>query len=136
MRVFLDTNIFLYAAGGAHPERGLCASVLRRVAQGTLQATVNTEVIQEILYVLARRGRREDGLILARYVADLFPDLLPITREDVLGACDLLQRYPRLSVRDAIHAATVLRNGLSAIVSVDSDFDQISEIRRIAPGSI
>jgi uncharacterized protein len=86
--------------------------------------------------VLARRGRREDGLMLARHVADLFPDLLPIAREDVLGACDLLRRYPRLSVRDAIHAATVLRNGLSAIVSVDSDFDQISEIRRIAPGLV
>jgi predicted nucleic acid-binding protein len=46
MRVFLDTNIFPYAAGGTHPERGLCAAVLRRVAQGTLQATVNTQVIQ------------------------------------------------------------------------------------------
>ncbi len=52
MRVFLDTNVFLYAAGRAHPERDACASVLRRVADGSLDATVNTEVIQEILYVL------------------------------------------------------------------------------------
>jgi predicted nucleic acid-binding protein len=93
-------------------------------------------VIREILYVLSRRGRLEDGLTLARHVVALFPDLLPVTRQDMLGAFALLRRYPRLSVRDAVHAATVLRNGVSAIISVDSDFDQISEIRRIAPAMI
>ena len=46
MRVFLDTNIFLYAAGGPHPERAACERVLRRVADGSLEATINTEVIQ------------------------------------------------------------------------------------------
>ena len=57
MRVFLDTNIFLYAAGQAHTQRDACVDVLRRVAAGTLEATANSEVIQEILHVLVRRGR-------------------------------------------------------------------------------
>lgn len=136
MRVFLDTNVFLYAAGKAHPERDACASVLRRVADGSLDATVNTEVIQEILYVLARRGRREDALTLAGNVVALFPDMLPVTRDDLLSAFDLLRQYARLSVRDAIHAATMLGNGLRTVVSVDPHFDQIAEIRRVAPGSV
>jgi len=72
MRVFLDTNIFLYAAGRLHPERDACVQILRRVADGTLDATVNTEVIQEILYVLTRRGRQVEALALARHVAALF----------------------------------------------------------------
>ena len=135
MRTFLDTNVFLYAAGGAHRQRDACAKVLRKVADGSLDATVDSEVIQEILYVLSRRGRREDAVTLARYVASLFPDLLPVTRADTLGACDLIRRYPRLSVRDAIHAATMLRNGLRQLISVDEDFDQIPEIRRVEPGA-
>jgi len=136
MRVFLDTNIFLYAAGPSHPLRGVCAKVLLRVADGALDATINSEVVQEILYVLTRRGRREDALTLARHLTSLFPDLLPVTREDIAVACDLLRQYPRLSVRDAIHTATMLRNGLETVVSVDSDFDQVSQVRRLAPGAV
>jgi predicted nucleic acid-binding protein len=136
MPVFLDTNVFLYAAGAAHLQHEACSNVLRRVADGRLEATVNTEVLQEILYVLTRRGRREAGVMLAQHVATLFPDLLDVTRADMLSACDLLRQYPRIPVRDAVHAATMLRNGLETIISVDADFDQISEIHRVAPGSI
>lgn len=136
MRVFLDTNVFLYAAGQAHPRRDACVNVLRRVAEGTLEATANTEVIQEILYVLVRRGRGEEGVTLARHVAALFPDLLPVTGEDMRRACDLVERYPTLSVRDAVHAATMLGNGLQQVISVDEDFDLIREIRRVAPENV
>ena len=136
MRVFLDTNVFLYAAGQAHPRREACVKVLRRVAEGTLEATANSEVIQEILYVLVHRGRGETGVTLARHVAALFPDLLPVTGEDMRRACDLVERYPTLSVRDAVHAATMLGNGLQQVISVDEDFDQIREIRRVAPENI
>jgi hypothetical protein len=136
MPVFLDTNIFLYAAGVSHPLREACANVLRRVADGGLDATINSEVVQEVLYVLTRRGRREDALKLAGHLTALFPDLLAVTRDDVVGACELLRQYPRLSVRDAVHVGTMLRNGIKTVVSVDSDFDQISEIRRVDPDSL
>lgn len=136
MRIFLDTNIFLYAAGGPHTRRDACAKVLRRVADGSLEATTNTEVVQEILYVLARRGRRDDGLKLARHVTALFPDLLPVTRDDRVEVCELLRRYPALSVRDAVHVSTILHNGITTVASVDSDFDQVSEIWRVAPDAL
>ncbi len=136
MRTFLDTNIFLYAAGGPHPQRDACAAVLRKVAEGTLDATVNSEVIQEILYVLSRRGKREEAVTLAGHVAALFPDLLSVTRDDVLETCNLIRRDPHLPVRDAVHAATMLRNGLRRIITVDPDFDRIPGIRRIDPASV
>jgi len=135
MRAFLDTNVFLYAAGGSHPEREACVRVLRKVADGSLDATVNTEVVQEILYVLVRRGRRKEAVTLARHVTDLFPDLLPVTRDDMVSACGLVQRYPRLPARDAVHAATMLRHGLKHVISVDTDFDQVRELRRIEPSA-
>ncbi len=136
MQVFLDTNVFLYALGAAHPLREACAKVLGRVAEGSLDATINSEVIQEILYVLIRRGRRAEALKLANDLTSLFPDLLAVTRNDMLSACGLVQRYPRLSVRDAVHVGTMLNNGLRTAVSVDSDFDQVSEIRRVEPAEI
>jgi predicted nucleic acid-binding protein len=109
---------------------------LRRVADGSLDATANTAVVGEILYVLTRRGLREDALALARSVTALFPDLLPVTRDDMAIACELLGSHPRLGVRDAVHAATMLRNGVHTVVSVDKAFDELSEIRRVAPASL
>jgi len=136
VRIFLDTNIFLYAVGQAHPLRAPCADILRRVAAGTLQATTNAGVVQEILYVLVRRNRRNDARKLASSVASLFPDLLPVTQGDLLAACDLLGRYSRLSVRDSVHAATMLGNGMHRIASVDPDFDQVKELQRVDPASL
>ena len=133
MRTFIDTNIFLYAAGGSHPRRAKCIQVLQNLAEGKLDATINSEIVQEILYVLSRRGRLDDALTLASHMSSLFPDLLPVTRGDILEACNLLRLYPHLPVRDAIHAATMIRNGITQIISVDEDFDQIDGIRRIEP---
>lgn len=110
--------------------------MLLKGADGSLDASVNSEVLQEILYVLARRGRRADGALLAQNVAALFPDLLPVTRADMLETCALLDRHPGLSVRDAVHAATMLRNGIARIVSVDRAFEGIPGIQRLAPSAV
>src|SRR5947208_7460691 len=111
MPVFLDTNVFLFAAGADHPLREASQQLLRRVTQGELAAKTSTEVVQEILYVLRRRGLHEVAVKLARNTLALFPDLLPITRADMATACSLLDRYPDLPTRDAVHAATALNNG-------------------------
>lgn len=131
--VFIDTNIFLHAAGAQHPLREPCLKVLRRIAAGSLEATTNSEVIQEVLFVIDRRGRRKDALQLARDVCGMFPNLLPVTRADLLMSCDLLQRYPHITIRDSIHAASMLNNQIKEIVSADPDFDHIPGLRRIEP---
>jgi predicted nucleic acid-binding protein len=94
-------------------------------------ATTSSEVLQEILFVLQRRNQTETALQLVRSTVLLFPDLLPVTRNDMLVACDLLERYPQIRPRDAVHAATMLNNGLSSIVSADRHFDEIEELERL-----
>jgi len=133
LRTFLDTNVFLYAAGADHPIRDPCRRVLQRVAEGTLDAVTSSEVVQELLHVLVRRGRRADALRLARDVVALFPDLLPVGREEMEVAADLLERLPQASVRDAVHAATMRTNGVAAIVTVDAHFDAFPGVRRVDP---
>jgi predicted nucleic acid-binding protein len=136
MRMFLDANVFLHAIGQAGELREACGRILRRIADGSLKATTNTEVVQEVLHVLIRRGHRDDALAQARNITLLFPDMIPIEREDVLATCGLLGRHPALSVRDALHTASALRAGLDQVISVDSDFDQIREVRRVDPRSL
>ncbi len=133
MTHFLDTNVFLYAAGGDHPNRSPCQQILRRVARGELEATTSSEVVQEILYVLARRGLRNEAVLLARNVLTMFPEMLEVGAREMEGACDLLEATPDLSPRDAVHAATMTTHGVTAIITADEHFAQLPQLRRIAP---
>ncbi len=133
MPVFLDSNVFIYAAGAPSPYKEPCVALLRRVASGELDAATSAEVIQEIHHVFRRRGRLRDGVALGREVAALFPGLLPLTRADILRSGEILTAWPQLSPRDALHAATALNAGISTMVSTDSDFDFVDGITRVAP---
>jgi predicted nucleic acid-binding protein len=131
--VFLDTNIFLYAAGAEHPLRSPCQHILQMYGDGILEATTSAEIVQEVLYVLHRRGHVDAALHLSRQILDLFPHLLSITRQEMLQACHVMSAYPNLPARDAVHVATMQRHKLSVMVSADRHFDGIDAIQRVDP---
>lgn len=135
MKYFLDTNIFMYAAGREHPLKGPCVAFLRRVAREEVEALTNTEVLQEILYRYRAIGERERGLHLACLAVDqVGGEVLPVTLADMRRAFDLVTRYgTEIKGRDAVHAATMLNNGLTHLISADSHFDIIEGITRVDP---
>ena len=134
MRVFLDTNVPLYAVGAASPHREACIDVLRRVASDRVEAVTDVEVFQEILHRARARERLQD-----RFAAfDLFWRVMrghveAILAGDAAEARRLFERYPSAGARDLIHVAVCRRCGVEEIVSVDRDFDEIEEIRRVDP---
>lgn len=134
--VFLDANVFLYAAGRDHPLRDPCRRILRAVEEGSLSSNTSVEVVQELLFVLWRRGMAERGVRLARSVMGLFPEALPMGPAEVRGACDLLERQPGLTPRDAVHVVTMQSHGIEMIVSADTHFDSVEGIRRIDPAAV
>lgn len=131
--VFLDSNVFLYAAGAGHPLRAPCQALLARIADGTLTATTSVEVVQEVMHVVARRGRRDQAAEIGEALLALFPGLLPVTPSIVSRACEIFRRHPHLPVRDALHAATMIENAIGTIVTADRHLDGIDGIRRIDP---
>ncbi len=66
----------------------------------------------------------------------MFPDLLHVTRSDMLIACDLFERYPDLPPRDAVHAATMINNGIHTIMTADTHLDDIEEIKVVRIGEM
>jgi len=135
MRYFLDSDIFMYAAGRSHPLKAPCVAILRRVAGEKLDVVTNAEVLQEILYRYGAIGESHRGLHLARLAVDqVGGDVLPVTLADMQVAFDLVARYgAAIRSRDAIHAASMLNNGLTHLISADSHFDAIEEITRVDP---
>lgn len=131
MKVFVDSNIPMYVAGGAHPLRAPALRFLEQVREGEVEACTSTEVLQEILHRYAGLGR----LDLATRVYDLFVRLchsvLPVTLADTDRARLLLASGAGVSVRDAIHAAVMLNNNVQEIATFDAGFDRLPDIRRL-----
>jgi uncharacterized protein len=134
-RLFLDSNVFLYAVGADSPHRDACRSVLQGVGQGTLDGVTSSEVLQEILHVRSRRVGVADATSAVRAAASLVAEVLPVTSRDVLEACRLLESHSSLGARDALHAAVMKNSLVHVLVSVDRDFDRIADLKRIEPAA-
>ena len=131
LMIFIDSNIPMYVAGRDHPLRAPAMRFLERVRAGEVEACSSTEVLQEILYRYAGLKR----LDLAREVYNLFvnlcPVILPVTLADTDRARDLLSEARGISVRDAVHAAVMLNNGVSEVATFDAGFDLVPGVERL-----
>ena len=133
MRFLYDTSVFVYARGGEHEYREPCRAIIRLAAQGALAGEASVELIQEYAHILRKRGvSGTDVREQARDVAALCL-LHDCTEEDLRLALNLMANHPALRVRDAVHAGTALRRGISVILSPDRDFDGIPGLERLDP---
>ena len=90
--------------------------------------------MQKILYLYLHIGGREKGYALFDNLHQLIiRRILPIGEMDVHLARRLAERYPSLSLRDLIHLAVMIRNELPDIISADTGFDAVTQVRRIDP---
>jgi predicted nucleic acid-binding protein len=131
--ILVDSNVLMYAAGASHPHKEPSVALLERVAAGELDASIDAEVLQEIVHRYRAIGRWKDGRHVYDHARALFATVLPVTADVMDQARALLDGSRKLNARDAVHAAVVLVHGLDAICSWDRDYDGIRRIRRIEP---
>jgi predicted nucleic acid-binding protein len=132
--VFLDTAVFMYAAGAAHELRGPCQAVLRGAVDRRIDAVTSSEVVQEVLHRYLSIRQATVGVGVARDILIAFAPVLPVTHEVMTRIPDLAERYgDRLSARDLVHVASCLEAGIDQIVTTDLAFDRIPDVRRVDP---
>lgn len=129
----VDSNVLMYAAGASHPHKRPSVRFLESVARGDVEATVDAEVLQEVLHRYRAIGRWSEGRVVYDGARAIFPVVIPITTEVLDTARGLLDRYRGLSARDGLHAAVAILHDLEGVVSFDRDFDRVEEIRRFEP---
>lgn len=131
--ILIDSNVFMYAAGAAHPSKVPSARYLESVARGDVDGAIDAEVLQEILHRYRAIGRWTDGKHVFDLARRIVPVVLPIGAETLDEARRLLDAHARLVARDAVHAAVVRLGSLEAICSYDTDFDEIDGVVRVTP---
>jgi predicted nucleic acid-binding protein len=123
----------MYSMGGPHPLRESCKKFLEKIKSREILGVTNTEVLQEILYRYFSIERGTLGEIAYQSMIELCTDIFPVKVVDIDKALDILKRVRGITSRDAIHAATMIHNGIKEIASTDPHFDLIDEIKRIDP---
>lgn len=131
--ILIDTSVIMYAAGAPHAHKAPSVAVLERVARGDVEATVDAEVLQEILHRYRAIGRWDDGRRVYDLARKVFPRVIPVTIVILDRARRMLDSDAHLMARDALHAAVVLTERMDAICSFDRDFDAIRGIAREEP---
>lgn len=131
--ILVDANVIMYAAGAQHPNKGPSIALLEQIANGEVDAAVDAEVLQEILHRYRAINRWNDGRRVYDLTRQIFPRVIPITAVVLDRARVLLDSHRRIMARDALHAAVVISESMTAICSYDRDFDRVTGLVRNEP---
>lgn len=133
MRVFVDANILMYAAGAMHPYKAPSIRLLARIASDELESVSDAEILQELLYRYWSIRQLDQGVALCDQAVRTVPTILPVGVSDMLTARHLLVQHRTIEPRDAVHAAVMLNHGITHLYSYDHHFDAIAGLTRLEP---
>ena len=91
-------------------------------------------MLQEILHRYCAMGYVDLAAQVYELFVEICPVVLPVTLADAERCRDLLIAVPEVGVRDSLHAAVMLNNGVSSIATFDRGFDAIPGIERLSLG--
>lgn len=120
MRVFVDTNVFVYLFDRDAPEKSRIAQDLLQRQQRDLELVVSTQVLQEFCVAVTRKLARPVPTDAAeRAVRDLSRlSVVAATTDLVMGAISLSRRES-FSFRNAMIVEAAHRAGVEQLLSED-----------------
>ena len=134
-RVFVDTNVVVYAADTTAPEkRGRATAVMRCALEGS-NSTISTQVLQEF-YSVATRGTTpklapQDAEQVVRDLGTL--RVVGIDTRTVLGAITRSRRR-QMSLWDALIVQSAVESGCTVLLTEDlSHGEVIDGVRVVDP---
>jgi predicted nucleic acid-binding protein len=128
--LYLDSNVFIYAALSREAIGTRARQLLQKVRDGQEEAGSCSLTFDEVVWVVQRHRSRGDAIAAGQsFLALANLRILGVDQDSLFAALSLMNRYP-LHPRDAIHASTAIASGCSAIVSSDNHFDRVNEITR------
>jgi uncharacterized protein len=130
--IFVDSNVPMYLVGAAHPHKTDAQRLLEQCVADEERLVTDAEVLQEILHRYAAIGRRDAIMPAFESLLGVVDEVFPIELADVERARDVLLANPRLSARDAIHAAVMERHAIETILTLDGGFDALPGVKRLS----
>lgn len=129
---FIDSNIPMYLVGAGHPHKVDAQRLLEQLIANEERLVTDAEVLQEILHRYVAIGRRDAIQPAFDALLGIADEVFPIEEADAQTAKAVVLGSPRLSARDALHAAVMRRHGVARILTFDAGFDGLPGVTRVA----
>lgn len=131
--IYLDTNVFLYPHTGDDAASSACVAILEKAISGEMKAGTSVLTWDEFQHAIKKKFQdREKAVELSKDFLNIPITFFPADIKIIEKAQILAENYS-IDPRDAIHAATAILNNCTEIISDDSDFDKVKEIKRKKP---
>jgi len=131
--IYLDSNVFIYAALNADNIGSKTRQLLTRVEEGDEAAASSALTFDELVWIVSKHRRKEDAWAAGQAFIDLRNLKIIDIGPTVLASALEIMRKHDLAPRDGIHAASALTQDIETIVSSDEHFDKIEGLRRRFP---
>ena len=128
--IYLDANVFVLAALNQDAAGNRARSILRDVQAGKQEASSSALTFDELVWAVKKHRGLDDAILSGEVFLNMPRLELVETNSNLLTlALNLLKKY-QLDPRDSIHAASALSKSAEVLISTDSHFDRVKEIRR------
>ncbi len=122
----------MYLVGAPHAHKADAQRLLERLVSEQQRLVTDAEVLQEILHRYVAIQRRDAIQPAFNALLGVIDEVLPVDRNAVERAKEIVLGYVGLSARDAVHLAVMEHHGIDRIFSFDSGFDQFPGIARLS----
>jgi len=119
LRVFLDTNVFIYAF--EFPESN-SSKIINLLNEGKIEAVISERVLKEVISYFERKHSSELAKKFRKY---LLNNCLLVLKEEVVEQIKELKG--KIKDKDIDQIATVIKYGMKFLISYDRDFDSFEE---------
>ncbi len=117
--IFIDTNVFVYHVGDAHPLREESYRSLVQARKNNAILVTSAEVLQELLHVKLVQRRPHMLASVFALVEGTVHEVWSLEPADVYLARELVAQHPGLESRDLVHMASCIRRGASQLMTFD-----------------
>ena len=132
MRAFVDSNIFIYAIQ-AHPAFGKkCRQIIQDIEAGKISAFSSSLNLGEIGEVVARHYGRAEAVKAVSLVSALPMGIEPVSKENIIDANSIFSKY-NINFSDAVVVSVMREKFIDTILTNDSHFRKVKEIKAITP---
>ncbi|MDI6654983.1 MAG: type II toxin-antitoxin system VapC family toxin [Candidatus Hydrothermarchaeota archaeon] len=128
--IYLDSNIFIIATLYSDEKGERARGILRDIRDGKKKAATSVLTFDEVFWEVRKHRGKDAALEAAEAMLSMpYLNFLPVDAAVLWKTLEIIKKY-NLHPRDAIHLACAALHGISAILSEDTDFDKIKEVKR------
>ena len=128
-KIYLDTNIFIYALEEIDPWVEVTRKLLGTIDAGECFAATSELTLAECLVKPLELGRTEIAQLYLGFLQNRRSlEVVPVSRA-ILTEAARLRAVSRIRLPDAIHAATALRQNCTRLVTNDQRFHAVPGIQ-------